>query len=280
MDTLVAAHLAHLRRLNRRPGSIYQRSRWLARLERAITPTLLVDATLEQLRAFTSSAGPSPATQRAAVSNVRGFYHWLIVEELRVDDPTRRLECPGVPDGLPRPMPDHHVAHALNSSPERLRPWYYFAAYAGLRACEIAQLRGEDFRGGIILIREQKGGDEGVVPRSPVLDQVLVGLPQRGWLFPKLGHGWGDDHVTAGQVSKLANKWLHEEGIDDTFHSLRHWFGTMSYRANGDLLAAQTVLRHRKLETTKIYTKLANDRAAATVASLPDLTMYATWVAA
>lgn len=274
VNQLIFEHLAHLRRRNRRPGTIYQRQRWLARLERALAPTPLVDATLEQLRAFTECAGGAPATRRCAVTHTRGFFRWLAIEGLRRDDPSVRLEQPFVPDGLPRPMSDEHVAHALNDSPERLRPWFHLAAYAGLRACEIAPLRREDLRSDLIIIREQKGGHPGVIARSPILGPVLAHLPRRGWLFPKLGIGW-DGHVTASQVSKLTNRWLHAEGIDDTFHSLRHWFGTMSYRVDHDVLAAQEVLRHRKLGTTKVYAQLDSGRAAATVAGLPDLTKAA-----
>lgn len=271
MHTLVHEHLAHLRRLNRRPGSIYQRKRWLARLEAALDPVDVVDATIDQLRAFVDLSGSAPATRRCAVSHVRGFFKWCAIEQIRADDPTVLLEQPRVPDGLPRPMGDDGVAHALNHSPTRLRPWFHLAAYAGLRACEIAPLRGEDLRDGIIVIREQKGGAPGVAQRSPVLDRIFAELPRKGWLFPKLGVGW-DGHVTASQVSKLTNTWLHAEGIPDTFHSLRHWFGTMTYRVDHDVLAAQELLRHKSLDTTRIYTKLANERARATVARLPDLT--------
>lgn len=270
LDVLIHEHLAHLRRLNRRPGTIYQRQRWLIRLDEALEPVALIEATTDQLRAFTERH-TGAASRKCAVNHLAGFYRWLATEELRLDDPTLRVERPWVPAGLPRPMADEHVAHALNCSPDRLRPWFHLAAYAGLRACEIAPLRREDLRPRTILIREQKGGEPGTVPRSPLLDVVLAGLPRRGWLFPKLGVGWGDDHVTASQVSTLTNRWLHAEGIADTFHSLRHWFGTMTYRVDHDLLATQKGLRHRKLTSTQVYTQIEDEHLYATIAALPNL---------
>jgi len=39
------------------------------------------------------------------------------------------------------------------------------------------------------------------------------------------------------------NRWLHERmGLNDTFHSLRHWFGTQLYRSSRDLRLVQDLM--------------------------------------
>lgn len=267
---IIHEHCAHLVRLNRRPGTIYQRRRTLIRLAEAIAPTPLLDATIDQLRAYTSR-GQGDEALAGEVSRIRGFYAWAVREGLTMTDPSARLERPQRPSRLPRPMPRADVERAIGEAPEPLRSWYLLAAKAGLRACEIAPVRTRDLTGGLLVIPVQKGGGMGAVPLSPGLLVALgPNIARTGYWFP---HGHDERrHVTAGQVSKRANAWLRSAGIPHTLHSLRHSYGTNVYRLSGhDLLLTAELLRHRNLETTRNYAALNPDRAVAVVALLDDL---------
>ena len=228
----------------------------------------ILDATVDDLRGFVGR-GLAAETAAAEVSHLRGFYRWALAEGLIDSDPTVRLERPARPRHLPRPMPYEHVLYALTNAPDPLRDWYHLAAYAGLRACEIGPLRGEDARGGVLLIREQKGGDQATVPLAPVLQARLARYPHSGWLFPHRGRG-PVGPTSAGQVQRHANRWLHAHGIPETLHQLRHFYGTEVYRASGhDLRLTQELLRHRSPASTAIYTALDPDRGPSVVALLP-----------
>jgi integrase/recombinase XerC/integrase/recombinase XerD len=48
----------------------------------------------------------------------------------------------------------------------------------------------------------------------------------------------------------------HHPEISVTPHSFRHYFGTIAYRITGDIRKTQSLLRHKKMETTRIYTHL------------------------
>jgi len=266
---VVAAHLAHLERLRKRPGTIYQRRRALARLARFSGQRALLDLQLEDLRAFTERAELATETVAAETNHLVAFYRWALLEGLISQDPTVRLERPQRKKLLPRPMPDEDVEVALTRSEDPIRAWLHLAAYAGLRACEIAPLRGEDVRGDVIVIREQKGGDPGSVPLAPQLRSTFARLPRRGWLFPA-----GDDPsrpVSAGQVSRRTNRWLHEVGIDSTLHTLRHWYGTNLLRATGNLRVVQELMRHETIQSTVGYTALVGDQAASALEQLPEV---------
>lgn len=270
---VVIDHLAHLRRLGRRPGTIYQREQALRRLAASIAPTPVLFATLEELRAFTGRESHGAAAHAAEVSHLRGFYRWAVIEGLRVDDPTIRLERPSVPRRFPRPMPDEHVRLALALAPDRIRPWLHLAAYGGLRACEIAPLRAEHIQGNWIFIAVQKGGDEGLVRIPPPLRATVDELPSAGWLFPHRGRDATPGPTTAHQVSHLSNRWLHRQGIAHTLHTLRHWYGTNARRvSNGDLRVIQRMMRHRDISSTVIYTLIEDDEAAEVADRIPDLT--------
>lgn len=271
---LVDEHLAALRALNRRPSTIYQRGLALARLSRfAGAPVETLDS--ETIERFCRQPHLGVDARAALVSHVRGFYGWLVEHGVRVDDPTVRLRRPRRDRRLPRPMADDHVRLALRHAASPISQWLHLAAYAGLRACEIAPLRGEDcvLDGGarVLIIRESKGGDATAVPISQVLLPVVRSLPRRGWWFPA-GPGGRLPHVSAGQVSKRANRYLHELGIAETLHTLRHWYGTHVYRATGrDLRATQELMRHRSMASTVGYTWIDLGEAALALDTLPSL---------
>lgn len=280
---VIDKYVAHLARLGHQPTTIYARRQALARLA-AFTATPLLDIDLDQLRAFSDRDGLGPAARRGEVNALRAFYGWAVGDELLDIDPTVRLERPSVPKRYPRPMPDRDVARVLRDAPERLRPWFHLAAYAGLRACEIAPLQGDDITDSHIVIRVQKGGDEGRVPICPALRPLLATFPADGWLFPALSRSQGpgrdpaaerdveDRPITAAQLSNLANRWLRAEGIAHTFHSLRHWYVTNVYRVRRDIRATQRAARHRSITSTEGYAAVDDHEVASDVAQLPDLT--------
>lgn len=271
-------HLNYLRWRNHRPGVITQRRYALLRLARFHDVDLL-HVTSEQIGAFrdrlTAAGQPlAPSSQSAELAHFRAFYKWAILEDLIVSDPMLRVPMPRVPRGIPRPIPEDELAEAIRTARDRIRPWFLLGAYAGLRACEVAPLRGEDIWWShdppMIDIREGKGGDPGRVPLAPALRSELRGLPERGWLFPKLDGSPG--HVEAWSVSHLTNEHLHRIGSDHTFHSTRHRFGTLVYRLSGrDIRQTQELMRHKSIVSTSIYTQVDQVEAAEVVAALPSL---------
>lgn len=273
-DGVIALHCAHLQYLNRRPTSVRQRILSLHRLERfARRPILELDG--EMLQRFVGQRGLGVEARAAAVSHLRGFYKWALDEGLIAVDPSIRLRRPKREHRIPRPMPDGEASRALHAAPDPIRQWLFLAAYAGLRACEIAQLRASDFlvqqAPPILLIRESKGGDPSVVPIAQRLHPIAVELAMgEGWCFPK-GRG-GDGHVTASQLQKRANTFLHELGVTETLHQLRHWFGTNAFRATGrDLRATQELMRHRSPVSTAGYTFVDMGETYRSLNDLPDL---------
>lgn len=271
----IGRHVSHLKYLNRRPSSVLQRRLTLRRLERfAGVGILAVEP--ETLARFVNRKTLGVEARAATVSHVRGFFRWALDEELLERDPSARLQRPKRERRIPRPMPDEHASKALTHATDPIRQWLFLAAYAGLRACEIAQLQGKDFRLSqappILIIRVSKGGDPSVVPIAAELRQVALELSRSpGWCFPK-GRG-GDGHITASQVQKRANTFLHEIGIPETAHTLRHWYGSKTYRAtHRDLRATQELLRHNSPVSTAGYTYIDPGESALALDLLPRLT--------
>lgn len=274
---LVPRHCDYLAARNLRPNSIRQRRNVLLRLLKFHQGVPLTEIDDRHLLAFLMRPSISPRSRAVELSELTPFFHWLVFEGERTDDPTLRIQRPKRVRSLPRPIADGQLELALTRAPVvRIKAALLFAAYAGLRACEIAPLKAEDVRRfdrpATIFIREQKGGDQGSVPLSPILDNALAtcDLPTQGWLFPYWDGPRKGEHVTATYMSKLCNDYLRSVEITDTLHSLRHWFGTQTYRASGrDILQTQKLLRHKHVGSTEGYTYVDPGEAAVIVGRLP-----------
>lgn len=265
-----------LRRLNRdglRPSTIMQTRYALRRLRRFAGIELL--AVTEKILEDYLDRPMSPEYRAVEVSNLKRFYQWAYDMELLIENPMGRIRRPRLSRRYPRPIAEGDLLRALDhAEPTRVLPALLLAAYAGLRAGEIAQLRGEDLwthsDPPMIAIQDGKGGKPGMVPMSTVLRRELAfcDLPKRGWLFPYRDGRPG--HVPSHMVSTWCNTHLHSLGIADTLHSLRHRFGTQVLRNSNNLRHAQEALRHASVSSTQIYTKVTDLELAASVDAVPD----------
>ncbi len=271
MRAETTAHLDHLRHRNLRPTYIEARTRLINRLERHLDASML-DATLEDLRSYLDRP-LGPGSRATEIAHLKAFYQWAVVEGFIDRDPTVRLEKPKQPPGRPRPIATSDLAVALRAASDLIRPMLFLAAYAGLRACEIAPLRGEhallDDQPPTLIVVEGKGGATGSVPIGPALYPVLAALPRRGVLFPRIDGKPGA--MSRYRVCQLCNNHLHSLGIEATLHQLRHWYLTEVYRATHDLRVTQRLARHRSSSTTDRYTYIADSEGVAAVGQLPGL---------
>jgi integrase/recombinase XerC len=275
MPDPVTAHLAWLRMRRLSEHTVYDRSRVLHRLRLAL-PVPLLDATEEHLAVWREGLGHLSGHAIATYcGHVTQFYRHAAAEGWITSSPAERLAVPSRPRRLPRPISEDDLMAALSSAAPRVRPWLVLAGWCGLRAQEIAYLRREDVLERhvppVLMVTEQaaKGGRERIVPLSVfVLGELVPVLPAHGWVFRRADGKPGPN--TPGKVSKLACKALHEAGIPDTLHSLRHRFGTETYRtSNHDLRSVQEMLGHASPATTAGYAAWDRADAAAAVESLP-----------
>jgi integrase len=254
---LIDAYLAELKLRGCTAMTLKNRRNSLHRLGRQL-PCPLLDASPDVLLDWQHShlTGLAASTRSSMTSLARVFYRWAVRRGHLAVDPTPDLVRPRVPRYLPRPIGEDDLREAIESAPERVRPWLVLAAYAGLRAAEIAALRREDVcdtvRPPVLIVRHGKGDRDRVVPLSPAVIDLLPGLPRRGWLFPRRDGTAG--HVKPHTVSHLVARHLHELGLPSTCHALRHRFGSQVYALSGDIRVAQELLGHQRLETTAVYT--------------------------
>lgn len=216
--------------------------------------------TTGQLRDLMARPTWGPEARKSARQVLRGFYRWAHGCGYVEDDPALVLEAVRVPAGTPRPTPEHVVRQLLRLRDARIGFMGMLAAYAGLRAGEIARVHSDDLVGDELLVH----GKGGKVRAVPVVDVELLARLRLvdGWAFPN-GRG---SHLSPGHVTKLLSAAL--PGIW-TAHTLRHRCGTVAYAETRDLLAVGALLGHSRPETTQRYVKMPDDavRAAARAAA-------------
>jgi integrase len=146
--------------------------------------------------------------------------------------------------------------------------WLLLMAYCGLRACEIALLRGECVRlradPPYILVAEgatKSSTEERIVEVPDFLAAELraARLPARGWCWPRLDGRPGPNQPW--HVSHLVNEFLAPWGV--TGHQLRHWYASALHDETGDIRLVQAKLGHGSLDVTMVYTRAKGGKGAA-----------------
>lgn len=80
--------------------------------------------------------------------------------------------------------------------------------------------------------------------------------PLHGWLFTGQGIRWSRTHLSESQLWRLFKGWLERARLDPALyglHSLRRTFPTYIHQQTGNLRAAQLLLGHVSIESTKEY---------------------------
>lgn len=221
-----------------RDTTLYTSEKILRRVEADIGP--LEHATPEQLAEWWATRTHLAAhTRRSELSRLTAWSRWALEVGL-VDQPIcARLRAPRAPRPAPRPIPEDHLAQAIEAATGRCRSWMLLGAYAGLRACECAALRPDELTDDEVFVRSGKGGHAARIPAHPRLREVVVDWPA---------------DTAPWVVSHTVNRHLRALGIPSSMHKLRARFATRVYANTGnDLRLTQELMRHASPTTTVIY---------------------------
>ncbi|MEU9022325.1 tyrosine-type recombinase/integrase [Actinomadura sp. NPDC048394] len=258
-ETLVREYLTRLHLKGRSPRTITEYRRRLTRLADSLEASFQ-EATPDDLLRWRTGLQHSDTTISAYANTARTFFAWLARTGRIEQSPADDLPIPARRRGIPRPISEDDLDYAIENAPHRIRPWLVLAAYAGLRAQEIAYITRQDllntYRPPMIHVSEEmaKGSKEAMVPLIPYVWSELqaYGLPRRGYLFLR-ARGSGPNSPKT--VSNIASEYLHECGFDETLHQLRHFFGTSVLETSGgNIRVAQEALRHSSVSSTMVYT--------------------------
>jgi len=211
------------------------------------------------------------ATRASYWTAVRAYSSYRLRAGLAAADPFAEVRSPRFPAPNPKPVSPAQrelIARvaarraAARPSSKPVDEWVTLAAYAGLRCCEIARVRGEHLRetgdGWVLDVPHGKGGSCASIPAHPDVVKV-VSRKDRGLLYP------GETAVT---VQKAGIRVFNEAGVPGGLHRLRHSYATAIYQATGDPFRTQRLCRHRSLNATLAYAAVADRGLHETMAGL------------
>jgi integrase len=272
MNDLFVAHLRYLRHRGYSPDTVADRGKLLNRLER-ILPMGLERATVEELQDFQATPGFSLQTQATYYHHITGFFGWAC-HPSRVHlsyDPSAGLVRPKVPKGLPHPVSDAELVHALTNLREPWRTYVKLAAYEGMRAAEVATIDRYDITQTRTRIVGKGRKTRDLKTHATVWDSVQHFPAGRLARRIRDGREADPDYLSARCIDVL--KRIDLPGV--TLHRFRHWYGTMMLRpkefggAGASLRTVQLNMGHASPETTAIYTLVCDEERDAAIDALP-----------
>lgn len=233
------------------------------------------DFTEDELATFLAQEHLSPGTRATYIYALRSWHKWLVRAGRREDDPTIFIDSPRVPEVTHRPVVNAHLRKLLATRMKRkTRAMILLGAYEGLRAHEIAKVRGEDFdheSGSLAVLG--KGGKLRHLPVHDLVGELALTMPARGWWFPAGGARAEQmsQPILANSVSGVIGRAMDRAGVPGSAHSLRRWFATTLLDEGVDVRVIQQLLGHASLATTQRYLLVSHTRQADAVERLPRL---------
>jgi integrase/recombinase XerD len=218
------------------------------------------------------------ASSARILAAVRGYQKYLLLENLRTDDPSQQVKSPKLPKRLPKALTQAQVMALLSASgPEpddetadvlrlRNRAILELMYSSGCRVSEVAQLDLDEMvQGGWVRIRG-KGSKERLVPVGSFAQRAIDAylIRSRPLLSAKAG---GPALFLNKRGSRLSRQSIWEIiqsagegcGLSVSPHSLRHSFATHLIEGGADVRVVQELLGHASVATTQIYTLVTID---------------------
>ena len=239
-------------------------------------------ATAEELRLFQlhqTHSGMQPTSINSAVSALRFFF----TVTLDRPDLARRLTVVPQPRRIPTVLSVEEVTLLLQAASAPKYKAAFATAYgAGLRVSEVIALKVADIDSERMLLRVERG--KGRKDRHAMLSPQLLELLRAwwregrrrnlllpgGWLFPDRNPV---EPLSARQLCRVVRAVAQAAGINKRVspHTLRHSFATHLLEQGVDIRVIQTLLGHAKLDTTALYTRVANTTIRAVTSPLDRL---------
>lgn len=200
---------------------------------------------------------------------LQAWHRWLVRLDVRTDDPTTTVPRPREPKRRPHPVATQGIERLLTSGiRRRTQAMVLLKCYSGLRVSEVARVRGEDVDLDGRRIRVLgKGGAVRWLPLHPALELLAGTFPREGWWFPSTKHPGRP--MRRDTASSTISRAMKRAGVSGTAHGLRHWYGTESLGATGNLRVTQELLRHENVATTQIYTEVTLEQMRDALLRLP-----------
>lgn len=239
----------------------------------SVFPLKITYTHLKYFLKWVNDVGLSAQSQSRIISGIKGFYKYLLLENLIEQNPTELLESPKMSRKLPDTLSVDEIISLIEaidlSKPEGMRNKAILETMysCGLRVSEAVNIKISDlhFATGFIKVTG-KGNKERLIPigRDAIKAINLYLENNRVLLKPKkeaedvvfLNRRGGK--LTRVMIFLLIKELAASIGLQKKIspHTFRHSFATHLIEGGADLRAVQEMLGHESITTTEIYTHL------------------------
>lgn len=264
---IIEEYLEHLRRSGESPEQTVRDRRGILNRLNAAMEFGLGQVSTEELSVWLYRDEWSQNTRATYWRCLRSFYTWASdpADPWISENPTDGMSAVRTADSVARACTDDEVRIVVTQSDEPFRTWAIMAAYQGFRCVDISRSDRENVTEQQIIVCG-KGGRLRAHDTDPTVWAAVKGLPNG----PIARHPETGRRATAQYVSVYSRDHFNRDlKVMISMHQLRHWFGTTVQRKFKDIRVTQTMLGHRNLSSTQIYTAATDEQVRAARSMLP-----------
>ena len=229
-----------------------------------------LSVTQEGIISYLSSREISKRSQARLLSSLRSLFGYLVMENLRKDNPCDGIETPKIGRYLPEVLSVEEVEAVLDSvntstwSGLRDRAILEVLYGCGLRVGEVTTLKISDLFLGEGFVRViGKGNKQRIVPIGEIATSAVNAYlseriaPQEGYDDVLFLNKYGKP-LSRISVFNMVKTQAMLAGIHNEIspHTFRHSFATHLIENGADLRVVQEMLGHESILTTEIYTHI------------------------
>lgn len=214
--------------------------------------------------------GCAASTIKRKISSLKGWFNWMVANELVDHDPMLSIEAPKLDKRLPKVLTMTEINTIFQQELSYVEKAIIELLYcAGLRVTELVSLDINNINLENKYLRcFGKGSKERIIPLGgEAVKNLRIYLKQRDLILKKTHKaskafflGENGKRITRQQVYKLINNLGKVVKKHITPHTMRHSFATHMLENGADLRVVQELLGHSDVSTTQLYTHLSKRR--------------------
>lgn len=247
-----------------------------------ITPITILYEHLQEFLYQISKINYSERTQARWISSIKGFFSFLLEDELREDNPSALLETPKLGLYLPDTLSLEEIEKLISATEEntdlakRNRCMIEVLYGCGLRVSELTELQisNINFKENYLKI-QGKGDKVRFVPladyTADFIKNYINNIRSKQKINPKhsdiLFLNSRGAQISRQMVFLIIKEIVRKAGIQKNIspHTFRHSFATHLLQNGADLRFIQEMLGHSSITTTEIYTHLNTEELHETI---------------
>jgi integrase/recombinase XerC len=189
------------------------------------------------------------------VSTIKSFVKFLKLQKINIK--LIGAQAPKRAKSLPKPVDDIKIKEALEVATSLQKISVLLLYSLGLRISELIDMRVEDISSEWISV-VGKGSKQRDIPMNSLLQQELLLYLQENRPKIYLFEQESGKRYSVSQIRYQIKKLFEKIGLKVTPHQLRHSFATELLNSGARINDISELLGHSSINSTSIYTKLAN----------------------